>query len=133
VGILTALAERIRRLDALGPRPSAWFEPLTSRFSRSPKDPVNKLRNDIESFSTELHREASEKGLNLAQASDGAGVNRFRQFERDLNELVQRVSQSSTNTIAPRHLRRALSAQLFGRFPVQKKLLTHSAGFHATD
>jgi hypothetical protein len=91
--ILQALGERVRKLNELGSRPSAPFERLTSVFSRSRKDPVSTLRNDIESFSTQLHREASEKGLDIARASEKAGLNRFPQFARDLNKLVQRVSQ----------------------------------------
>jgi hypothetical protein len=91
--ILQALGDRVRRLNALGSRPSAPFEKLTSVFSRSRKDPVNTLRNDIESFSTQLHREASEKGLDIARASESAGLNRFPQFAMNLEELVQRVSQ----------------------------------------
>ena len=39
--ILADLRDRVTRLDALGPRPSARSERLTSAFGRSRKDPVN--------------------------------------------------------------------------------------------
>jgi hypothetical protein len=91
--ILQALGDRVMRLNALGSRPTSVFSRFRSVFSRFRKDPVKTLRNDIESFSTQLHREASEKGLDIAQASERAGLNRFPQFARALDKLVQRVSQ----------------------------------------